>query len=45
MRNLIFAINITLDSCCDQTKVIGNDETLEYFTRLMRNGVRNVMVQ
>jgi len=38
MRNLIFAINITLDGCCDHTKVIGgDDETLEYFTQLMRD--------
>jgi len=36
MRNVIFAINITLDGCCDHTKVIGDDETLEYFTNLMR---------
>ena len=36
MRNVIFAINITLDGCCDHTKVIGDDETLEYFTRLLR---------
>ena len=36
MRNVIFAINITLDGCCDHTKVIADDETLEYFTNLMR---------
>ena len=36
MRNVIYAINITLDGCCDHTKVIGDDETLEYFTNLMR---------
>jgi len=35
MRKLIFAINITLDGCCDHTKTIGNDEILEYFTQLM----------
>jgi dihydrofolate reductase len=37
MRKLIFAINITLDGCCDHDKVIGDDETLEYFTDLMRD--------
>ena len=37
MRNVIFAINITLDGCCDHTKVIADDETLEYFTILMRD--------
>ena len=37
MRNLIFAINITLDGCCDHTKQIGDEETHEYFTHLMRD--------
>ena len=37
MRNLIFAINITLDGCCDHTKAIGDDELHEYFTHLMRD--------
>ena len=38
MRNVIFAINITLDGCCDHTKQIGDEETHEYFTHLMREG-------
>ena len=37
MRNVIFAINITLDGCCDHTKMIGNEEIHEYFTLLMRD--------
>ncbi len=37
MRNLIFAINITLDGCCDHTKTIGDDEILEYYARLLRD--------
>src|ERR1700680_3538585 len=37
MRNLIFAINITLDGCCDHTKTIGDEEIHEYFTHLMRD--------
>jgi dihydrofolate reductase len=37
MRNIIFAINITLDGCCDHTKQIGDEETHEYFTHLMRD--------
>jgi dihydrofolate reductase len=37
MRNVIFAINITIDGCCDHTKVIGDEEIHEYFTRLMRD--------
>ena len=36
MRNLIFGINITLDGCCDHTKVNGNEDVHEYFTQLMR---------
>ena len=36
MRNVIFAINITIDGCCDHTKLIADDETLEYFTNLMQ---------
>ncbi len=37
MRNVVFAINITVDGCCDHTKQIGDDEILEYFTHLMRD--------
>src|SRR5215471_15877756 len=37
MRNVIFAINITLDGCCDHTKQIADEEVHEYFTRLMRD--------
>jgi dihydrofolate reductase len=40
MRNVIFAINITLDGCCDHTKQMGDErdeEIHEYFTALMRN--------
>ena len=37
MRKLIFAINTTLDGCVDHTKQIADDETLEYFTDLMRD--------
>src|ERR1700731_4933707 len=36
MRNVIFAINITLDGCCDHTKQFVDEETLEYFTHLTR---------
>ena len=36
MRNVIFAINITLDGCCDHTKGFVDEETLEYFTHLTR---------
>jgi dihydrofolate reductase len=36
MRNVIFAINISLDGCCDHTKLSADDETLEYFIGLLR---------
>ena len=36
MRNLIFAINTTLDGCVDHTKQFADDETHEYFTDLLR---------
>src|SRR5262249_3795577 len=36
MRNVIFAINTTLDGCCDHTKQLADDETHEYFTQLLR---------
>jgi dihydrofolate reductase len=36
MRNLVYAINITLDGCCDHTKTIADEEMLEYSTHLMR---------
>lgn len=36
MRNLIFAINVTLDGCCDHTKQFVDEEMLEYFTHLTR---------
>jgi dihydrofolate reductase len=37
MRKLIFAINLTLDGCCDHTKQVADEETHEYFTQLMRD--------
>jgi dihydrofolate reductase len=36
MRNLIFAINITLDGCCDHTRMIADEEILEHYTLLLR---------
>src|SRR5262250_2488170 len=36
MRNLIFAINISIDGCVDHTKLAVNDELHEYFTNLLR---------
>jgi dihydrofolate reductase len=36
MRNVIFAINVTLDGCCDHTKQVADDESHEFFTQLLR---------
>jgi dihydrofolate reductase len=35
MRNIIFAINTTLDGCVDHTRQVADDETHEYFTDLL----------
>jgi dihydrofolate reductase len=37
MRNVIYAINVTLDGCCDHTKMIADEEVHEYFTHLMQD--------
>jgi dihydrofolate reductase len=37
MRSVIFAINVTLDGCCDHTKTIADEEMLEYYTQLLRD--------
>ena len=37
MKNVIYAINITLDGCCDHTKLIPDEETHQYFTHFMRD--------
>jgi dihydrofolate reductase len=36
MRNVIFAINMTLDGCCDHAKGAADEEVHEYHTQLMR---------
>jgi dihydrofolate reductase len=37
MRKVIYAINITLDGCCDHAKMTADDEMHQYFTQLMRD--------
>jgi dihydrofolate reductase len=37
MRNVIYAINITLDGCCDHTKFNPDEEVLEHYTHLLRD--------
>jgi dihydrofolate reductase len=36
MRKLVFAINITLDGCCDHTKGIPDEDLHDYHTNLLR---------
>ena len=35
MRNVVYAINLTLDGCCDHTKLNPDEETHGYFTNLL----------
>ena len=37
MRNVIFAINITLDGCCDHANGIADEEIHEHYTLLLRD--------
>ncbi len=37
MRNVIYAINITLDGCCDHTKFNPDEETFNYHINLIRD--------
>src|ERR1700722_7404046 len=37
MRNVIYAINITLDGCCDHTKFHPAEDLLEHYTHLLRD--------
>lgn len=36
MRKLIYAINITLDGCCDHTAVVPEEGLMDYYTQLVR---------
>jgi dihydrofolate reductase len=37
MRNVIYAINISLDGCCDHTKFTPAEEDFEHYARLLRD--------
>ena len=37
MRNVVFAINITVDGCCGHESVVADDELHEHFTGLMQD--------
>jgi dihydrofolate reductase len=39
MRNVIYAINVTLDGCCDHTKFIPDEDLFEHYIRLLRDEV------
>jgi len=36
MRKVIYAINITLDGCCDHTKMVPDETMFEYYMQLLR---------
>ncbi len=36
MRNVIYAINLTLDGCCDHTKFNPDEELFEHYVHLLR---------
>jgi dihydrofolate reductase len=37
MRKLIYAINLTIDGCCDHTSFTPNEETFDFFINLVRD--------
>jgi hypothetical protein len=45
MRNVIYAINTTLDGCCDHTKFRPDEETFEYITHLTNADIRQCRVR
>ena len=37
MRKLIYTINVTIDGCCDHTKMVPDEEALGYGAQLVRD--------
>jgi dihydrofolate reductase len=37
MRKLIYTIKVTIDGCCDHTKMVPDEEVLGYYTQLVRD--------
>ncbi|HEX4849672.1 MAG TPA: dihydrofolate reductase family protein [Puia sp.] len=37
MRKVIYAINMTIEGCCDHTKLSGSDEIYEYYTSMLKD--------
>ena len=40
MRKLIYTINVTIDGCCDHTKMVPDEEVLGYYTQLVHARAR-----
>lgn len=38
MRKLIYSINLTIDGCCDHTRVNASEDIHDYFAQLLREG-------
>ena len=45
MRNLIYAINVTIDGCCDHTKTVADEELLAYYTPLVRDADLSQLIE
>jgi dihydrofolate reductase len=39
MRKLIYAINLSLDGCCDHTKTFAEEKLTAYYSQLIRDGL------
>jgi dihydrofolate reductase len=37
MRKLVYAINVSLDGCCDHTKMSPDEQTFDYYIQLVRD--------
>jgi dihydrofolate reductase len=37
MRKLVYAINLSLDGCCDHTKFVPDEDVFDYYIRLVRD--------
>ena len=37
MRNVVYAINLSLDGCCDHTKAMVDEELFDYYIQLVRD--------
>jgi hypothetical protein len=37
MRKLVYAINLTMDGCCDHTKAFPEEKLTDYYAQLIRD--------